>query len=95
MLRSATRSGAKLFKPHQFFRNYTMPALQTFPDEPVQDLSLKSLPITTTTESLQGIADRHITKGIGRLRDHIFKEGRGLWVLTTVSRFLRLNNPLS
>lgn len=45
----------------------------------------KALPITTDTAGLQSIAENHITKGIGRLRDHVFKEGKGLRVLTTVS----------
>lgn len=45
----------------------------------------KPLPLTTSTEGLQALADKHITKGLGRLRDHVFKEGKGLRVLTTVS----------
>ena len=44
----------------------------------------KGLQHTITTEGLQSIADQHITKGLGRLRDHVFKEGKGLRVLTTV-----------
>jgi len=43
---------------------------------------------TTDTASLQAIADHHITKGIGRMNDHVFKEGKGLRVLTTVRRFI-------
>jgi len=39
---------------------------------------------STDTASLQAIADKHITKGLGRLKDHVFKEGKGLRVLTTV-----------
>lgn len=44
----------------------------------------KGLEMTTETAGLQEIAEKHITKGIGRMRDHIFKEGKGLRVLTTV-----------
>jgi 4-aminobutyrate aminotransferase len=46
--------------------------------------------VTTSTQGLQEIADKHITKGLGRLRDHVFKEGRGLNVLTTVSETAHL-----
>ncbi|ORX39449.1 putative ornithine-oxo-acid aminotransferase [Kockovaella imperatae] len=45
--------------------------------------SSKALPMTTSTNDLVNIADQHITKGLGRLRDHVFKEGKGLRVLTT------------
>ncbi|WVR07886.1 hypothetical protein IAU60_004929 [Kwoniella sp. DSM 27419] len=50
--------------------------------------STKQLPLTTSTEGLQAIADKHITKGLGRLRNHVFKEGKGLQVLTTDGRKL-------
>jgi hypothetical protein len=39
---------------------------------------------TADVPGLQAIADKHITKGLGRLKDHVFKEGKGLRVLTTV-----------
>ncbi|OXG14841.1 4-aminobutyrate transaminase [Cryptococcus neoformans] len=48
----------------------------------------KPLPLTTSTEGLQALADKHITKGLGRLRDHVFKEGKGLRVLTTENQKL-------
>ena len=48
----------------------------------------KPLPIATATNDLLSIADKHITKGLGRMRDHVFKEGKGLRVLTTVSGHL-------
>ncbi|WRT64907.1 4-aminobutyrate transaminase [Kwoniella shivajii] len=48
----------------------------------------KPLPLTTSTEGLQAIADKHITKGLGRLRDHVFREGKGLRVLTTENQKL-------
>ena len=62
-----------------------MPAAVIKPYPGVEASVTKPLALTTTTEGLQEIADKHITKGIGRMRDHIFKEGRGLEVLTTVS----------
>ncbi|KAK4689731.1 hypothetical protein P7C73_g394, partial [Tremellales sp. Uapishka_1] len=43
----------------------------------------KSLPLTTSTSGLQSIAETHITKALGRMRNHVFKEGRGLRVLTS------------
>jgi len=39
---------------------------------------------TADVAGLQALADKHITKGIGRMKDHVFKEGKGLRVLTTV-----------
>ncbi|KAK1922319.1 putative ornithine-oxo-acid aminotransferase [Papiliotrema laurentii] len=48
----------------------------------------KGLEMTTETAGLLEIADRHITKGLGRMRDHIFKEGKGLRVLTTEGKQL-------
>lgn len=52
----------------------------------IRPLDLKRAPhLTTSTAGLQDIAEKHITKGLGRLRDHVFKEGKGLRVLTTVS----------
>ena len=48
-----------------------------------EDLPTSKVQVTTASSELRTIADRHITKGIGRLRDHIFKEGRGLRVLTS------------
>jgi 4-aminobutyrate aminotransferase len=64
-----------------------MPSLTTAPDAHIRLLpaAKQGLPITTTTQGLQDIAHNHITKGLGRLRDHVFKEGKGLRVLTTVS----------
>ncbi|WVQ99106.1 4-aminobutyrate transaminase [Kwoniella sp. CBS 9459] len=61
-----------------------MPSLDTTTSHiaPLPSAS-KPLPLTTSTEGLQQLADKHITKGLGRLRDHVFKEGRGLRVLTT------------
>jgi 4-aminobutyrate aminotransferase len=47
----------------------------------IETLSVK-VQHTTDPSDLRTLADRHITKGIGRLRDHIFVEGRGLRVLT-------------
>ena len=44
----------------------------------------KGWEVTTDTDGLLAIADRHITKGLGRMKDHIFKEGKGLRVLTSV-----------
>ncbi|WVQ74668.1 4-aminobutyrate transaminase [Cryptococcus sp. DSM 104548] len=46
------------------------------------------LTLTTSTAGLQAIADRHITKGLGRLRDHVIKQGQGLRVLTTENQKL-------
>lgn len=62
-----------------------MPSIVETPHIELSPSPQKSLRMTTTTEGLQNIADKHIAKGIGRLRDHIFKEGKGVWVLTTVS----------
>ena len=45
---------------------------------------------TADVAGLQALADKHITKGIGRMKDHVFKEGKGLRVLTTVSCARRL-----
>ena len=42
-------------------------------------------PSTTSTAGLQKIADEHITKGLGRLRDHVFVKGQGLRATTSVS----------
>lgn len=64
-----------------------MPAIQRVEEDYIPQSTGKELPITTDTVGLQQIADRHITKGLGRLRDHVFKEGRGLEVLTTVCSF--------
>ncbi|RSH82893.1 hypothetical protein EHS25_005883 [Saitozyma podzolica] len=45
----------------------------------IRPLELKRAPhLTTSTAGLQDIAEKHITKGLGRLRDHVFKEGKGL-----------------
>lgn len=77
---------AALIQPrHTQIRHYTMPAAVLEASSAIQGSVSKPLALTTTTEGLQRIADKHITKGIGRMRDHIFKEGRGLEVLTTVS----------
>ena len=40
---------------------------------------------TSDTAGILAIADKHITKGLGRMKEHVFKEGKGLRVLTTVS----------
>lgn len=63
-----------------------MPSVALSSTDHIAPLPLKGNGIESTTDTagLQLIADRHITKGIGRLRDHIFKEGKGLRVLTTV-----------
>ncbi|WWC59403.1 4-aminobutyrate transaminase [Kwoniella dejecticola CBS 10117] len=60
-----------------------MPSTATVSEIPLLPSASKPLPLTTSTQGLQSIADKHITKGLGRLRDHVFKEGRGLRVLTT------------
>lgn len=62
-----------------------MPSTESYASH-IAPLAIKDLHSTTETAGLQSIAERHITKGIGRMRDHIFKEGKGLRVLTTVSR---------
>ncbi|OCF32130.1 4-aminobutyrate transaminase [Kwoniella heveanensis BCC8398] len=66
-----------------------MPSLDTATSHiaPLPSAS-KPLPLTTSTQGLQQLADKHITKGLGRLRDHVFKEGRGLRVLTTENQRL-------
>jgi hypothetical protein len=99
MLRVATRTASRFYtRPAAFasttLRHYTMPALQPDVDYDAFDAVSKPLPMTTTTKGLQEIADKHITKGVGRLRDHIFKEGKGLWVLTTVCRLPRFNRRI-
>ncbi|WOO80277.1 putative 4-aminobutyrate aminotransferase [Vanrija pseudolonga] len=43
---------------------------------------------TTATAGLQQIAQQHITKGLGRLRNHVFAKGKGLRVTTTDGREL-------
>lgn len=43
---------------------------------------------TTATAGLQQIAQQHITKGLGRLRNHVFAKGKGLRVTTTEGREL-------
>lgn len=66
-----------------------MPAAVAAPfDSHIPHNGTKALSITTDTKGLQQIAGQHITKGLGRLRDHVFKEGKGLRVLTSVSEFL-------
>lgn len=99
MLRVANWTASRLStKPAAFafttLRHYTMPAVQPDVDYDAFNAVSKPLPMTTTTKGLQEIADKHITKGIGRLRDHIFKEGKGLWVLTTVCRRPRLSRSI-
>lgn len=39
----------------------------------------------TETDALQAIAAGHLTKGTGRLREHVFVEGKGINVWTSVS----------
>jgi len=66
-----------------------MPATIAAPfDSHIPQIGTKALPITTDTKGLQNIAGQHITKGLGRLRDHVFKEGKGLRVLTSDGRKL-------
>lgn len=38
------------------------------------------------TVEYQKVANKHITKAVGRLRDHVFVSGQGLQVVTSVSR---------
>jgi len=66
-----------------------MPATYTTQSEIPLLPSASKLPLPSTlTSDIQKIADKHITKGLGRLRDHVFKEGRGLQVLTSENRQL-------
>jgi hypothetical protein len=37
------------------------------------------------TVEYQKVANKHITKAVGRLRDHVFVSGQGLQVVTSVS----------
>ena len=46
------------------------------------------------TEHLLDVADKHITKALGRLRNHVFKSGKGLRVMTTVSSLDEIGSPL-
>ena len=65
----------------------TMPGLVSQPLE-IAQTTTKPLPLAVSTPELLDIADKHITKALGRLRPHVFKEGRGLRILTTVSTSL-------
>lgn len=56
----------------------------------IPELTTKLAATSSATAELQATADRHITKALGRLRNHVFKEGKGLNVLTSVSVLRRL-----
>ncbi|ODN76578.1 4-aminobutyrate transaminase [Cryptococcus amylolentus CBS 6039] len=67
-----------------------MPAFRPSPSHlaVLRSIATKPLLLTTSTVGLQAIAEKHITKGLGRLRDHVIKEGQGLRVLTTENQKL-------
>ena len=77
----------KVFDTSHLLSPLNMPGLVSQPLD-IALTTTKPLPLAVSTSELLDIADKHITKGLGRLRNHVFKEGRGLRVLTSVRFYI-------